>query len=220
VVGVIDDLRGDFVGGGADERHVAIIPTSALYSRFSDVSFTWGKGGGIIERVQVNQLILQMRKEAAVLDGATVARALLGRTHAQEDFSVKVHLELIEQMKKHRRLWNIVFLCIASVSLVVGGVGIMNIMLASVTERTREIGVRRATGATRRDIVTQFLVETVVLSCIGGLLGTGLGLAVPWAIQATLGFQSIISRQPDKHLMVFLIVGYGHSGNWIQHGQH
>ena len=193
VVGVIDDPRGDFVGGGADERHVAIIPTSALYSRFSEVSHIWAKGGGSQERVQVNQLILQMRDEAAVLDGATVARALLGRTHAQEDVSVKVPLELIEQMKKHRRLWNIVFLCIASVSLVVGGVGIMNIMLASVTERTREIGVRRAMGATRRDIVTQFLVETVVLSCIGGLLGTGLGLAVPWAIQATLGFQSIIT---------------------------
>ena len=96
--------------------------------------------------------------------------------HDKRDYDIVVPLELIEQLRRQQQLWNIMFFLIASVSLVVGGIGIMNIMLASVTERTREIGIRRALGARRRDITTQFLIETVTLTTVGGLAGMALGL--------------------------------------------
>jgi len=83
---------------------------------------------------------------------------------------------LLKQAETTKRTFNIVLGSIAGISLLVGGIGIMNIMLASVTERTREIGIRRALGAKRRQIITQFLIETVVLSTIGGIVGIGLGV--------------------------------------------
>jgi putative ABC transport system permease protein len=92
---------------------------------------------------------------------------------------------------------------IVSISLLVGGIGIMNVMLATVTERTREIGIRRALGAKRRHIVTQFLVETVVLSVGGGLLGVALGLVIPVIVQATAHMRTIVT--PSAPLLAFLI---------------
>jgi putative ABC transport system permease protein len=95
---------------------------------------------------------------------------------------MSVPLALLRQAEATKRTFNIVLGSIAGISLLVGGIGIMNIMLASVTERTREIGIRRAIGAKRRQIVSQFLVETVVLSTAGGLIGVGIGVLIPWII--------------------------------------
>src|SRR5690606_34669932 len=94
------------------------------------------------------------------------------------DVTTIVPLELLEQAERTQRMFNTLMIAIASISLLVGGIGIMNIMLATVTERTREIGIRRALGATRRHIVWQFLVETTVLSGLGGLVGIVMGLGV------------------------------------------
>ena len=193
VVGVLARLPPALAGEGGETGSHAIIPLTSGRMRFGEYTIMFGTGGGTAERVEVSQVILQMESEDAVLHGAAIARHLLAKSHEQEDYEIKVPLELIEQQKKQRRLWNIMFLTIASISLVVGGIGIMNIMLASVTERTREIGVRRALGAKRRDVVTQFLVESVTLTTIGGLLGIGIGLLVPFLVEAVLDLKTIVS---------------------------
>ena len=101
-------------------------------------------------------------------------------SHKQKDWVDKVPLELLRsRRRKQQRIWSIVLASIAGISLLVGGIGIMNVMLATVTERTREIGIRRALGAKKRHIVSQFLVETLVLSCCGGMLGVALGHGDP-----------------------------------------
>ncbi len=133
-------------------------------------------------------MILQMADEQAVIQGAALARSLLGRVHSKLDFDVSVPLEQIQMMKQQKRMMTLVSLGIAAISLVVGGIGIMNIMLASVTERTREIGIRRALGAKKKDIVTQFLVESVALTIAGGLVGIGVGLGGCYSLQPLLGF--------------------------------
>ena len=112
-----------------------------------------------------------MRDIAAVETADPQIKTLLSRFHEKNDYETIVPLQLLRQAEQTKRIFNIVLGSIAAISLLVGGIGIMNIMLATVTERTREIGVRRALGAKRRDITMQFLVETVVLSVGGGLIG-------------------------------------------------
>jgi putative ABC transport system permease protein len=107
---------------------------------------------------------------------------MLQRFHKNKDYQVSIPLALLRQAEATKRTFNIVLGSIAAISLLVGGIGIMNIMLATVTERTREIGIRRAIGAKRRQIVGQFLIETIVLSTTGGLIGIALGLLIPWFI--------------------------------------
>ena len=107
---------------------------------------------------------------------AALIETLLKQFHEKEDYAVVVPKELLRQAERTRAMFNALLVVIAGISLIVGGIGIMNIMLATVTERTREIGIRRALGATRRHIVQQFLIETVVLTATGGVLGVFSGL--------------------------------------------
>ena len=114
-----------------------------------------------------------------VVDDDRLVLATVTHGLTQADYEVIVPLELLQQAEQTKRIFNIVLGSIAAISLIVGGIGIMDIMLATVTERTREIGIRRALGAKKQDIITQFLVETVVLSVGGGLLGVAVGLSIP-----------------------------------------
>ncbi len=119
---------------------------------------------------------------------------LLRRLHAgEEDYELIVPEELLAEKQRTQRMFNIVMGCIAGISLLVGGIGIMNIMLASVLERTREIGLRRAMGAKRRDILFQFLVESFALSAIGGLTGIIMGIAIARLVAASVGWMTIIT---------------------------
>jgi len=119
-------------------------------------------------------------------------KQVMERNHKKKDYSIEVPLEKLRQAERTKQIFNIVLGSIAAISLLVGGIGIMNIMLASVTERTREIGIRRALGAKRRDIITQFLVETVMLSGAGGVMGVLLGVTIPWFVSHFAGMKTII----------------------------
>jgi putative ABC transport system permease protein len=111
--------------------------------------------------------------------GAKAIESMLKCFHKKPDFKIDVPLSLLREAERTKRTYNIVLGAIAGISLLVGGIGIMNIMLASVTERTKEIGIRRAIGARRSRIVVQFLINTCVLSLCGGVVGLAVGVAIP-----------------------------------------
>ncbi|MEZ6234545.1 MAG: ABC transporter permease [Phycisphaerales bacterium] len=155
------------------------IPFTTARLAFGDIVQRRESGSFSSSEVQVEEVYLQVRdRERVGLDAQRVRRTMAVRHPALEDIQIIVPFELLEQARRVALTWNLVLGFIAGISLLVGGIGIMNIMLASVTERTREIGIRRAVGATRKHILAQFLVETSVLSAIGGLVGVGLGVGV------------------------------------------
>jgi putative ABC transport system permease protein len=143
---------------------------------------------------QLDRIIVRVHDSEHVPAVASVVRRMLQRRHNQViDFEVSVPELLLKQEQRTRTIFNVVLGAIASISLIVGGIGIMNIMLATVLERIREIGVRRAVGATRRDIVAQFLTEAVLISTTGGVAGIVVGVALSFAIERIAGIHSIVS---------------------------
>jgi putative ABC transport system permease protein len=180
--------------GQQDFNNDIYVPISAAQSRFGELQMIVRAGGTDFERTQLNEITLAVNDENLVSQTAAMARVLLAQEHrGKEDFEIQVPLELLRQAEQEKRIWNVVLGSIAGISLLVGGIGIMNIMLATVTERTREIGIRRALGARRRDITAQFLVETIVLSAIGGLLGVAVGIAIPLVVSWTSDIKTALS---------------------------
>ncbi|MEX2119668.1 MAG: ABC transporter permease [Pirellulales bacterium] len=174
------------IGGsfsGQDYNKDVYIPLETLRARIGDQVFTSKAGSREGEIVQLSQITLTVGDITEVDDTADVVRILLERFHKTTDYAVIVPKELLRQAEILRMMFNVLLIVIAGISLLVGGIGIMNIMLATVTERTREIGIRRALGAKQRDIIQQFLTETVVLSATGGLLGVLIGFLCPYAIE-------------------------------------
>ena len=149
---------------------------------FGDIFSRMTSGSFQRERVELHQIIIAVDQTEHVEAVAAGIERMLQQFHRKKDYIISVPLALLKQAEATKRTFNIVLGSIAGISLLVGGIGIMNIMLASVTERTREIGIRRAIGAKRRQIVLQFLIETVVLSTVGGLIGIGLGVLIPQLI--------------------------------------
>ena len=166
------------IGGSLEARQYDLdvyIPLSTFRWRIGDMVMTARSGSREGEIVQLSQITLTVGNMDEVDPTADVIRTLLEKYHKTADFAVVVPKELLRQAEMMRALFNVLLVLIAGISLLVGGIGIMNIMLATVTERTREIGIRRALGATQGDIIQQFLTETVVLSGMGGLLGVLFG---------------------------------------------
>jgi putative ABC transport system permease protein len=182
------------IGGSLDSQDFSkdvYIPISTLWSRLGDLIFTMRQGAREAERVELNQITLQVSEVSKVMSTADVVRTTLAPYHKAEDFGVTVPLELLEQAKTTRLMLLILMVVIAGISLTVGGIGIMNITLATVTERTREIGIRRALGAKRRDIARQFLIETTSMATTGGLTGIAGGLLCGPAV---LGLRRVLER--------------------------
>src|SRR5205809_3606693 len=147
-----------------------------------------------LNRNQLDRIIVRVSDSKLVPSVASVVQRMLARRHnSVVDFEITVPELLLKQEQRTKTIFNVVLGAIASISLVVGGIGIMNIMLASVLERIREIGVRRAVGATRRDILLQFLSEAVLISVAGGGAGILVGGGLSAAIQRFAGIQTIVS---------------------------
>ena len=167
-----------------DVNRDVYVPLTTARRRFPDESREDG----------VSELAIRVASEELVEPAAELTRQALLRSHrGVQDFELRLPTELLAQARSTQRVFNVVMGSIAAISLLVGGIGIMNVMLTTVTERTREIGIRRAVGATRRTILRQFLTETVVMSGLGGVIGIGLGLALSGVIQAYAGWQTAVS---------------------------
>lgn len=183
VIGIVENAGS--IGGDIqtpDQEIDAYIPINVARERYGDIFTKSVAGSRTRERVELHQIIVQVESIDKVESTAAGIEAMLKRFHKKVDYKMSVPLALLRQAEATKRTFNIVLGSIAGISLLVGGIGIMNIMLASVTERTREIGIRRAIGARKKQIVVQFLIETIVLSTTGGLIGIGIGVLIPWLV--------------------------------------
>jgi len=169
------------------------MPLSTARERYSDLNIKLTSGTMEAEKVELKQITVRVNDVENVSITAKIIRHMLKRFHKKVDYEIIVPLELLHQAEKTKRIFNIVLGSIAAISLLVGGIGIMNIMLASVTERTREIGIRRALGAKRRDIILQFLVETIVLSAGGGVVGLIIGVVTPRLVTYFADMRTIVT---------------------------
>ncbi len=196
VVGIMTSFaRGELAGA---ER--AGDPNSELYIPLTTMNLFWGpntihRTGGTMEaeKVEYHEAIVQIASLDEVRRAESVIAQILQSTHDKADYQLIVPLQLLVQARRTKRIFSIVLGSIAAISLLVGGIGIMNITLATVLERTREIGIRRAMGAKRRHIVFQFLTETLLLALFGGLLGIALGIVAPYLVQRFAGMRTIVT---------------------------
>ncbi|MBA4147127.1 MAG: ABC transporter permease [Verrucomicrobia bacterium] len=199
VIGVMEagaQLPGDATaqqGSSSIPVQRMFIPLAAARMQFGETLIKRRAGSFEAERVPLHEITVKAEDRNAVANVSLAIKDLLTRNHKKKDYEMIVPLELLKQAERTKQIFNIVLGSIAAISLLVGGIGIMNIMLANVTERTREIGIRRALGARRRDIVTQFLVEAVMLSGTGGLVGVMLGITLPFLVTHFAGMKTIVT---------------------------
>jgi putative ABC transport system permease protein len=184
------------------------VPINVLKEHFGDVLFKYRSGSFEAEKVELHEVTIQVENADLVVSSSKAIKNVLSRNHRQQDYKITIPLELMQQAERTKQIFNIVLGSIAAISLVVGGIGIMNIMLATVTERTREIGIRRALGAKKNDIILQFLIETILLSGIGGLIGVGLGISIPQLISHFAEMKTIIQIwAPTAAFSISVLIG-------------
>jgi putative ABC transport system permease protein len=186
------------VGGvpAQDRNNLIYVPTSSAILRLEDNYSSL--------RDEIDGVFLRLSSEADIASAAAIVRGVLESSHrGASDYSLIVPAELLAEQQRTKRIFDIVMVALASISLLVGGIGIMNIMLASVMERTPEIGLRRAIGATRIDIVRQFVLETTMIAVAGGAIGLVLGLAMSRGIATFAGWSTIVTGW--SLLLAFLV---------------
>lgn len=213
IAGVVE--RRDFTASASDELGISstdnkiFIPAHTMLIRFKNRSLIRAdevqkvassnnqnndNGNGKENLNQLDKIIVQVKETEYLNSTAEIIRRMLLRRHNDlYDFEVTIPELLLKQQQRTKNIFNIVLGVIAGISLIVGGIGIMNIMLASVMERIREIGVRQAIGASRKDIIVQFLSESTIISLTGGIIGIILGIGLAKIITAVFDIQTIIS---------------------------
>jgi putative ABC transport system permease protein len=217
VIGVIEEK---FISSNAKENlgirdlnQDIYIPTKTFLVRYKDRKIIsdeplemgggmmiFGNQGGPKKRIprgnyhQIDKLVVQVQESNQLNATADVLSRMLKRRHNDMlDFEISIPIQLLKQQQKTKQIFNIVLSIIAGISLLIGGIGIMNIMLASVLERTKEIGIIRAIGATREDVILQFLTESVLVSIGGGIIGIVLGILSAYILEAATGIETILS---------------------------
>jgi len=184
------------------------IPLTTDQKRIGEVLYRRTEGGSTNEKLELSQLTVRVKGPDRIKSVAAAIESLLSLTHEKDDFAITIPLDLLERLKASQQLFTFILASIAAISLLVGGIGIMNIMLATVSERTGEIGIRRALGATKSDITLQFLVETLVLSATGALIGAAVGVIVPPIISLVSGRETAITFWgPCIAVVVALVTG-------------
>jgi putative ABC transport system permease protein len=184
-----------------DRNNLMYVPLNAAIFRLEDSQSQY--------KDEIDGIYLQMRSSDEVTSAAALLRGLLNVAHRETpDFAIVSPAELLAEQRRTQRIFEMVMVAIASISLLVGGIGIMNIMLASVMERTREIGVRRAVGARKRDVIRQFLIETTIISLAGGIIGVVVGVGLSELIGYLAGWSTIVTT--SSIVLAFVVsVGIG-----------
>ena len=209
VIGILEDkgAAGGKIGGVLEVRNTdedIYIPISTILKRFK-----WEASDP-----ELTQITVKITEADQLQEAANIIRGIVARRHrGVDDYKIAIPEELMRQSQRTQQIFNIVMGCIAGISLVVGGIGIMNIMLASVLERTREIGIRRALGARRQDVLAQFLVEAVMVSLLGGIIGIVLGFTLTKVITLYADWKTIV--QPWTIALAFGVaagvgIGFGY----------
>jgi putative ABC transport system permease protein len=169
-----------------NQNNLVISPLNTVMRRFED--------NNSYLKDEIDGIYIKVKEGTDPIETADVVRAILNSTHKDAgDFTPVVPAGLLAQRQRFQAIFQIVMLSIAGISLLVGGIGIMNIMLATVLERTREIGIRRAIGARQADIIRQFLTEAVLISILGGTLGIVFGVGLSWIIGAAAGYSTVVT---------------------------
>ncbi len=180
-------VQSDVAGLPAQDRNnLVYVPLYSSIFRLED--------GQSSRKDEIDGIYMQLKSSGDVPQAAALVRGILDVAHrGAGDFTIVSPAELLAEQRRTQRIFEMVMVAIASISLLVGGIGIMNIMLASVLERTREIGVRRAIGARQKDVVRQFLIETTIISLTGGVAGILLGVAMSQLIGVLAGWSTIVT---------------------------
>ena len=193
VVGVLENASAIKDSGGEDINNQVFVPLKTAQARYGDTSYTSQSGSAEAVKLELDSVAIQMTDADLVIPAAGRMEQYLKRTHPRKDYDLMVPMELLRQKAATQRIFAIVMASIAGISLLIGGIGIMNIMLANVYDRRKEIGMRRALGATRKDIISQFVLEASTLTTLGGFAGVGVGYLLAVVISRYAGWPTMLT---------------------------